>query len=70
MSKVDEFLAEERKRTGDLRLASEPLSANEYEDCLIAILRNNGLSEDRILKALQEREDLTELIRRTKDARK
>lgn len=53
-NKLDKYLAEKRKKSGDLRLASEPLSANEYEDALISICKNKNVPDEDIIRAIEE----------------
>lgn len=69
---LDAYLKEERRKSGDITMLSEPLSANQYEDALINRLRELGVSDFAILRGLKRGESadeqLTRKIKEIKDA--
>lgn len=58
MRTLKEYLAERRSKYTDIHMASEPLSANQYEDALIKGLQELGVSDNDIMAALHNNMNL------------
>lgn len=60
---LEKYLQEERHKSGDISMESEPLSANQYENALITILRQSGVSDGEILGYLKDNRNLEDIIK-------
>lgn len=61
-SNLNEYLKDRRGKSSDIHMATEPLSAYQYEDALIARLKELGVSESDIIAGMKSGRNLEQWI--------